>query len=746
MHVGSISIGCGATGMARLMLQLLGGLRAYREGGGDVAAAGRKAIALLAYLALNPGQRCTRDRLATLLWSDRGEEQARHSLRQAVLSLRKALDDEDGSILISDGDRLTLDPEAIAVDVHAFERMAASPTREALEQAGELYVGDLLDGIDARSEGFDEWLAAERARLRDLAADVLQRLTQIYMEGGEWDAAIEAAHRLLALDPLREEGHRILMRLYDRTGRRSLALRQYRICEETLRRELDVAPAAETIRLQAEIRTRGGESPGGDEEEQATVPERGRVERPEPAVVPDPPSPRTGTDAKTTAAPAKRRNQAVWPWAVVAAAVVVAVAALWMLYLPGTTTSDVADTAKMAFPLPEKPSIAVLPFENLSGDANQDSFVDALTGDITTALSIVSEMFVIDRYSMLIYRTKPATVKQVAEALGVRYVLEGSVQRSGGRVRVSSTLIDAVAGHQIWADRYDREIQDVFAVRDEVTLAIMTALQVHLAEGEQERISLVHGTHNLQAWVLAGRGLQFLRRATQGDNVRARELYQTAAALDPNYAGAWDGLAWTYILDARFGWGGSPEAGLGKASELAQKALELDPMRPRTYALLGAIRLMTGDHAQAVAYGEKAVALDPNGAEAAALLALTLTYTGEAERSISLLNKAMRLSPYYPDWYRWTLGRAHRLEGRYNEAEAALTASEGGAESVMPRVELAATYGEMGRLSEAHIKAAEILKIDTNFSVLAWTKMPPYQDPARTRREIETLRRAGLPD
>ena len=229
--------------MGRLTLQLFGGLRAYREGGADSASAGRKAQALLAYLALNPKQRCTRDRLATLLWSDRGEEQARQSLRQAVRSLHKALDDGSAAILVSYGDRLSLDPEAIAVDVQAFERLSAANTREALEQARALYAGDFLEGIDARSEGFEEWLAAERARLRDLAADVLQRLTQIYVDSGEWDAALGAAQKLLALDPLREEGHRILMRLYDSTGRRTLALRQYRICEETLRRELDAAPA-----------------------------------------------------------------------------------------------------------------------------------------------------------------------------------------------------------------------------------------------------------------------------------------------------------------------------------------------------------------------------------------------------------------------------------------------------------------------------------------------------------------------
>ncbi len=740
--------------MARLTLQLFGGLCAYRESGADAAAAGRKASALLAYLALNPKQRCTRDRLATLLWSDRGEEQARHSLRQALLSLRKVLDDESASILVSDGDRLTLDPEAIAVDVQAFERLAASQTRAALEQAGVLYVGDFLDGIDVRSEGFEEWLAAERTRLRDLAADVLLRLTQIYMDGGEWDAALEAAQRLLALDPSREEGHRILMRLYDRTGRRSLALRQYRICEDSLKRELDAAPAPETLRLHAEIRARGEERAGGVEDANG-VAGKGPLPRGiEVAAAPGPSSPSAGSSAHLAVASARSLRRGAWLWTAAAVAVIVAVAALWALYLRDRATTEAADGAKTAFPLPEQPSIAVLPFENQSGDPNQDGFVDALTGDVATALSIISEMFVIDRYSTLVYRSKRATVKQVAAELGVRYVLEGRVQRSGDRVRVSVELFEVVIGDRAksiapirrWADQYDREVKDIFALQDEITLAIITALQVSITEGEQERISLIHGTHNLQAWILAGRGLQSLRRLTQGDNARARAFYRASAALDPNYPGAWDGLAWTHLLDARFSWSSAPETDLETASELAEKALALDPKRSRSYALVGTIRLMTGDFAQAVASGEKAVALDPNGAEVAALLAFALTYTGDIERSIALLNKAMRLSPYYPGWYRWTLGRAYRLAGRYKEAEAALVASEGGSGSVLPLVELAAVYSETGRLSEARAEAAEILKIDPKFSVLAWVKVPPYQDPARTKREIDALRRAGLPD
>ena len=355
-------------------------------------------------------------------------------------------------------------------------------------------------------------------------------------------------------------------------------------------------------------------------------------------------------------------------------------------------------------------------------------------------------MFVIARHSALVY-DGPVKVQQVAEELGVRYVLEGSVQRSGDRVRVSAQLIDAIEGNHLWAERYEREAKDIFALQDEITLEIVTALQVEMTEGEQERIALIHGTSNLEAWILAGKARLLLRRLTRDENVEARAVYQRAVELDPAYPGAWGGLAWTHLIAARFGWSESPEDSLRRAAELVEKTLALDPMRPGTYALLGTIQLVNGDHDAAVAFGEKAVALSPNGAEVAALLAFTLTYTGELERSIALLERAMRLSPSYPDWYRWTLGQAYRLASRYEDAVAAFTTRlDDNPEALTPRVELVMTYGEMGDEAKARAEAAQVLRINPEFSIQTWTQAPRYKDPAITNRDIETLRRVGLPE
>jgi TolB-like protein/DNA-binding SARP family transcriptional activator len=729
--------------MPELRLQLLGRFKAEDEAGNEIASIGRRGAALLAYLALGPDRPQSREKLATLLWADRPDDQARHSLRQALVALRRSLNDENGHFLIAQGESISLNRSAIEVDVHAFERLAAEKNDEAVERALTLYRGELLDGFSVRSDEFEFWLSAERLRLRDVAAAALERRLARQAKSEETELAIETAKRLLTLDPTRESTHRTLMQLYDRSGRRSMALRQFQTCRDVIRQELAAEPEPDTVRLFAEIRERQADP----DRVPSVTKSKGDAPTPLSAATTESSE---GDDVSQSArhrGARMRWQQGRWLWPTVAAAGLAVIIALSVLYFRPGRLGTTAETAGKELPLPDRPSIAILPFENLSDDRTQDNLVDALTADVTTGLSIVSGMFVIDRNSVLNYRGKPVKPSQVAEALGVRYVLIGSVQRSGDRIRISVELIDTLAGDRLWTDRYDREVKDLFALQDEITLSIITALQVHITEGEQERISLVHGTHNLHAWMLAGHGLQLLRHLTRADTERARELYQEAMAADPNYPGAIDGLAWTYLLEVRFGWSESPEADVKMASELAQKALALDPMRSRTYALLGIISLTIGDHAEATAYGEKAVALDPNGAENTVLFAYTLTYAGDSGRAIELVTKAMRLSPYYPDWYRWVLGRAYRLSGRYREAEATLTTPKGaGQDSVWRLVELVATYSEAGRPTDAHAAAAKLLEIDPAFSVRAWTKTPVYLDPAISKREIDALQRAGLPE
>jgi len=228
-------------------------------------------------------------------------------------------------------------------------------------------------------------------------------------------------------------------------------------------------------------------------------------------------------------------------------------------------------------------------------------------------------------------------------------------------------------------------------------------------------------------------------------NRAARRSYEEAVAIDPNYAGAWTGLAWTYLLEARFGWATNPQALVQKAAELAQRAFALDDQRASTYSLMGTIALFSSDSERARRMGERAVELEYNDADAAALLAFTLTYTGEPRRAIALVKRAIRLRPYPPRWYNWLLARAHRLAGRYGEAVDILTSSNAmESRSIAPLVELAAAYAEMGAQIQARTVAAQILNHQPRFSVRSWLQMPAYSDPDRTSRDLDLLTAVGL--
>ena len=289
--------------------------------------------------------------------------------------------------------------------------------------------------------------------------------------------------------------------------------------------------------------------------------------------------------------PAGRRRLDHWAIAGTVAVILVLVAGgvLWWLE-PWTTDVEPASIERMAFPLPEKASLAVLPFDNLSGDSGQEFFVDGFTESIITTLARAPQLFVIARNSTFTYKGKPVKVQQVAEELGVQYVLEGSVQRSGETIRISAQLIDALSGKHLWAQRYDRSVKDVFALQDEITLNILTALDVELTEGEKAQLTR-RQTDSLEAFLQYLKGRAQLRRFTREDNERARSFAKRAIELDPEFADAWVVLAWTHQFAARVGWSESRAESYKRAAEIAEKALGLDDTHPSGYALLSTIYL-----------------------------------------------------------------------------------------------------------------------------------------------------------
>jgi adenylate cyclase len=399
---------------------------------------------------------------------------------------------------------------------------------------------------------------------------------------------------------------------------------------------------------------------------------------------------------------------------------------------------------KTALPLPEEPSLAVLPFANISGDPEQEYFSDGLTEEIITSLSKVDKMLVIASNSTFSYKGKPVRVQQVGEDLGVKYVLEGSVRKAGGRVRITAQLIDAFTGHHLWAERYDRNLEDIFALQDEITMRILTALRVALTEGEQARV-YDKGTKNLDSFLKVLRGSHHFLRFNEDDNVVARERFEEAVALDSENPVAYTLLGWTHLMDVWYRSSESPVKSLELASELARKAVALDDTQDYAHSLLGHIYLVTRQYDLATAEGQRALALNPNGADAHAHLAMTLDYVGRPEEAIVLFKKAIRLNPMPPNWYLVNLAHAYRRTGEYEEAMGALQkALKRNPDDLFAHLNLAAIYSMGGREEEARVEAAEVLRIDRKFSLEHFAKTLPYKNQADTETTIHILRKAGL--
>ncbi|NIP52997.1 MAG: tetratricopeptide repeat protein, partial [Gammaproteobacteria bacterium] len=316
--------------------------------------------------------------------------------------------------------------------------------------------------------------------------------------------------------------------------------------------------------------------------------------------------------------------------------------------------------------LPDKPSIAVLPFENLSGDPEQEYFSDGITEDIITDLSKISGLFVIARHSAFTYKGKVIKIADVGRELGVRHILEGSVRKSDGRVRITAQLVDATTEGHLWAERYDRDLKDIFALQDEVTQKIVSALAVKLTEDERKRLVRKY-TDNMQAYDFYLQGVEYQNRFTKEANIQARQMFERAIDQDPGFAIAYTALGFTYFHDWTFGWSMDTQS-LDHAFELAQKTLDLEDSLPLGHHLLGKVYLWKKQYEKAITELEKAIALSPNYADHLVGLGYILNFAGRPKESIGLVKKAMRLNPIYPAFYLWELGHAYFLTGRYEEA------------------------------------------------------------------------------
>ena len=394
-------------------------------------------------------------------------------------------------------------------------------------------------------------------------------------------------------------------------------------------------------------------------------------------------------------------------------------------------------------PLPDKPSIAVLPFINMSGDPEQEYFSDGITEDIITDLSKLSGLFVIARNSSFVYKDRTVDVEQVGQSLGVRYVLEGSVRRAEGKVRINAQLSDATTSQQVWADRYDGDLENIFGLQDEVTQQIVQALQVTLTQGEQTSLTH-HYTNNLEAYDLYLRGESYLWRLTQEANTQARQMFEQAIALDPQYAAAHARLGWTYMMDWVLQWSQDPHA-IQKAREIALQAIILDPSLPVTHQILGYIAVFQKQYEQGITALEQSITLDPNYAEGLAFLGDALTFAGRPQEALRLIQQAMRLNPHFPPRYLFLLGHTYRVLGQPGQAIALLRRSLASSPDLAPSyVQLVAAYIDADLKEEARRHATELLRLSPGYSVAKATQTIPYKDPAEMEHFLAALRQAGL--
>ena len=395
---------------------------------------------------------------------------------------------------------------------------------------------------------------------------------------------------------------------------------------------------------------------------------------------------------------------------------------------------------------PAKPSVAVLAFENMSGDPEQEYFSDGISEDIITDLSRLSGLTVVGRNSSFAYKGRAVDLRQVGQELGVRYVMEGSVRKAGERVRITAQLIDTESGNHAWAGRFDRTLEDVFAIQDEITEEIVTALDVELLEGELQRVWR-KALKSYEARAVYRQGNAFFAHPTREGIIEARQKFERVLELEPESPVGYQAIGWTHWYDVRFGWNKDPAHSLALAWDFVQEALGKDADYPAANILLAGVHLLKREFDQAIAAGERAESLAPNHGHVIAFLSNVLVFAGNPRDGVVKAQKAIRLNPTPPAWYLSSLAEGHYGCGQYEEAVAAgRQATSLSADDVEARVYKAAAHEALGQHEEAGNEAKELLRAEPGFSLAAFAKTQPYKDRALLDGLLELLRKAGLPD
>lgn len=416
----------------------------------------------------------------------------------------------------------------------------------------------------------------------------------------------------------------------------------------------------------------------------------------------------------------------------------------WQPWQPSEEPTRVETTAEAQ--LPDKPSIAVLPFANLSNDKEHEYFSDGISEDLITDLSKISGLIVVARNSTFSYKGQAVDIRKIAVDLGVQYVVEGSVRRVGGRVRITAQLIDAKTGYHVWAERYDRELKDIFELQDDVREKIVSALAVKLTPSQTELLS--HWNRiGVEAYDLFLRGIEQEGFFTKQANLRSREYFKSVKEMEPGFAEAQSRLASAYDIAAIMGWSDDPKEDLHRAALIAQKAVSLDDSVPYAHWALARIYTHLYRHKEAIASLEKAISLAPNYADAYAYLALVYNYAGEAAKGLDATDKALKLNPKAPYWYYYARGLSLYLLEQYEKAITVLLRSvEANQNVIWARQYLIAAYGHIGDVEEAQWQIDELSAQGYEVTISSLGKLSSIRDERYLARYLEDLRAAGVPN
>ena len=415
----------------------------------------------------------------------------------------------------------------------------------------------------------------------------------------------------------------------------------------------------------------------------------------------------------------------------------------WNVYLQKSKKVDPASIDKMAFPLPDKPSIAVLPFNNMTGDAEKEYIADGITEQITTVLSKSPRLFVVSRNSTFTYKDKPAKAREVSQDLGVRYVLEGSIQKAGDKLRVTAQLIDALKGYHLWAENYDRTMEDLFSVQDEIAQKIFTSMHIELAAGEFDWASAASPSKNFEAYLNCLKGIDLYQKFKFSE---AQQLFQAAIEKDPSYISPVEWLVACNIMQATYGPAADRQEAVKQAYIYAKKALSMNAASEYAHMFLGAVYLRQKKYEEALKESELAVSLNPNSAIIARNHSFVLRCIGRYEDSIEMAKKAMRLDPLSKDpRYAHELGAAYFYNRDFDHAKAEYEKTlKIDPDFLSSYIGLTATYSLLGMDEKAHAAAEQLLRLDPNLSLKDLRRSMPYKDPADTDLLIDGLQKAGL--